>query len=515
VNLSLFKTFFGKNVPPTDARNSEGAPAYRFTEKHALAQYAATGCLNATFYATAEAQLESVLRLCDGVPAEFVAKTAVYCRERGFMKDLPALLCAVLTVEDPALCERIFDRVIDDGKMLRNFVQILRSGVVGRKSLGSLPKRLVQKWFATRDDAQVLRAAVGQTPSLADVLKMAHPKPATASRRALYGYLLGKPYDAEALPEVVRRFEAYKAKKTTLVPDVPFQMLTALELGTPEWAAIARQASWQQLRMNLNTFARHGVFAHRGMVDLVAARLRDREAIARSRVLPYQLMTAYLAASEDVPAKVRSALEEAMEIALGNVPELPGKVYVCPDVSGSMSCPVTGYRRGAATVVRCIDVAALMAAAILHKNPDTEVLPFEHQVVSVRVSRKDSVMTNARRLAGVGGGGTSCSAPLELLNHKRARGEMVILVSDNESWVDAGCHGTAMMQEWSAFKARNPSAKLVCIDLVPNRTSQVAEGDDVLNIGGFSDAVFEVVTAFATGGLRSDHWVGVIEDVTL
>ena len=28
--------------------------------------------------------------------------------------------------------------------MLRNFVQIMRSGVVGRKSLGTLPKRLVQ-----------------------------------------------------------------------------------------------------------------------------------------------------------------------------------------------------------------------------------------------------------------------------------------------------------------------------------------------------------------------------------
>ncbi|HEX2568012.1 MAG TPA: RNA-binding protein, partial [Polyangia bacterium] len=198
-------------------------------------------------------------------------------------------------------------------------------------------------------------------------------------------------------------------------------------------------------------------------------------------------------------------------------PELPGKVYVCPDVSGSMSSPVTGYRRGATTAVRCIDVAALVAAAILHKNPDAEVLPFEHRVVSVRVSKKDSVMTNARRLAGVGGGGTSCSAPLELLNSQRARGEMVIFVSDNESWVDAGGPrmATAMMREWSAFKARNPSAKLVCIDLVPNRTTQATEGGDVLNIGGFSDAVFDVLAAFAKGGVRSDRWVGVIEDVTL
>ena len=72
--------------------NSEGAPAYAFEARHALAQYAATGCLNGTFYATARCSSRRVLKLCDRVPAEFIAKTAVYCRERGYMKDMPALL---------------------------------------------------------------------------------------------------------------------------------------------------------------------------------------------------------------------------------------------------------------------------------------------------------------------------------------------------------------------------------------------------------------------------------------
>ena len=30
----------------------------------------------------------------------------------------------------------VFPRVIDNGKMLRNFVQVVRSGTVGRKSFG-------------------------------------------------------------------------------------------------------------------------------------------------------------------------------------------------------------------------------------------------------------------------------------------------------------------------------------------------------------------------------------------
>ncbi len=45
--------------------------------------------------------------------------------------------------------------------------------------------------------------------------------------------------------------------------------------------------------MNLNTFARHGAFEVEGFADHVASRLRDRKAIAKARVFPYQLMAAY------------------------------------------------------------------------------------------------------------------------------------------------------------------------------------------------------------------------------
>ena len=56
------------------------------------------------------------------------------------MKDMPAALAATLAVWDTALLAQVFGRVIDNGKMLRNFVQIVRSGAMGRKSLGSAPR---------------------------------------------------------------------------------------------------------------------------------------------------------------------------------------------------------------------------------------------------------------------------------------------------------------------------------------------------------------------------------------
>ena len=501
-------------APAADAWNSEGAPAHAFDARHALAQYAATGCLNDTFYASAELQLDQVLRLCGQVPAPFVAQTAMYARRRGLLKDLPALLVAVLSVEAPALCDRVFDRVIDSGKMLRNFVQIVRSGAVGRRSLGSMPKRLVRRWLTAADEQTLIRASIGQSPSLGDVIQMAHPRPGSPRRAALYAYLIDREHDPAALPDVLRAFEAYKRDRRGAVPDVPFQMLTALDLGPDEWLAIARRASWQETRMNLNTFARHGVLSHKRAVKEIADRLADRAAIRRSRVLPYQLLVAYQAAGPWMPPPIRRALHDALDVALANVPTIPGAIYVCPDVSGSMSSPVTGHRRGATTAVRCIDVAALIAAALARAN-DAEVLPFEERVVPVRIDPRDSVMTNAGRLASIGGGGTSCSAPLAELNRRRARGEMVILVSDNESWVDASRPGTALMVEWAAFKRRNPRALLVCIDLQPNRTTQAPDRDDILNVGGFSDAVFELIAAFGARGSDRRHWVAEIERIAI
>ena len=514
-NKNLFATIAGKLAPKATAVNEAGGRAYALTPKQALAQYAATGCLNGTFYATADEQLSEVLALCSQIDSEFIARTAIYCREQGFMKDMPALLCAVLTTRHPALLEEIFPRVIDNGKMLRNFVQILRSGVVGRKSLGTAPKRMILRWLKARSDDALFRDSVGQSPSIVDIVKMVHPKPAAKEREALYGYLIGRPHDVEKLPRLVVEYEAFKKGSSTDVPDVPFQMLTSLELSDAAWIEIARKAPWQMTRMNLNTFARHNVFSNDEVTTMIAARLADPAAVRKARVFPYQLMTAYMAASA-VPGIVRDALQDAMEIATENVPSIEGTVYVCPDVSGSMSSPVTGQRSGATSVVRCIDVAALVAASIVRKNPSAVVLPFSTDVVDVDINTRDSVMTNAQKLAAIGGGGTTCSAPLVKLNERKAAGDLVIFVSDNESWADPqNGRGTAMMEQWNVFKQRNPKARLVCIDIQPCGTTQAVEQEDVLNIGGFSDTVFEIVAHFAAGRLKAGHWIDVIESTAL
>lgn len=565
-NKSLFSSQRTPVVPVADMLNAAGGKAYAYNPKHALAQIAATNCFNGTFYASAQDNLkiaQDAARALDGDP-KFIAQTAVFARDRAYMKDMPAFLTVRLASLNTTLFRQVFRRVIDNGKMLRNFVQMARgvdgSGNCAATATGKVLnmtsyaiKAAIQEWFNSRDAYTIFKASIGNDPSMRDILRMCRPKPNTPEKAALFAYLKGAEYDKEArvyrtlryknhkdasdgtyvlyehsyddLPLIVRQYEEYKLAKDGPVPKVDFRMLDSLGIGPAEWKEIAKSAPWQMTRMNLNTFKRHGVFEDPAMVEMIAERLRDSEQVNRSRVFPYQLLMAYLATNGNMPTQISLALQDAMEIAVSNVPEISGQMYVCVDTSGSMGSAVTGYRTGSTSAARCVDVAALFACTMLRVNKLAKVIPFDTSTHKHDLNPRDSIVTNAAKLARYGGGGTDCSCPVAELNRNNAKGDLIVFVSDNESWVDNGRNsayygtgygrGTGLMNEWLGFKKRNPQAKLVCIDLTPSPSSQVKQHPDILQVGGFSDQVFDVIRTFREGGSDADHWVKVIESVDL
>jgi 60 kDa SS-A/Ro ribonucleoprotein len=178
------------------------------------------------------------------------------------------------------------------------------------------------------------------------------------------------------------------------------------------------------------------------------------------------------------------------------------------DVSGSMCSPITGARgRGHVSKMRCVDAAALFASAVLRRNPQSVIIPFDTSAHNVTITPSDSILSLAARLSNYGGGGTDCSVPLATANSGRYRDRKFagcVLVSDCESWVGEGRYGsTAVMTAWGQFLANQArlgqsplDLKLICIDLQPYTTVQAPDRGDILNVGGFSDAVFQVVDAF-------------------
>jgi 60 kDa SS-A/Ro ribonucleoprotein len=544
-NKSLFASLKSRLVR-ADTVNEAGGVAYALAPKHALAQLAATGCFNGAYYAQADEQLATLKTLVDQVTDNtFLARLAVYSRQRAMMKDMPVALLLALSKRDPALFRKVFDRVVDNGRTLRTLVQFVRSGQFGRKGLSYSLQRAVQRWLNSASVEKLLSASIGNAPSLRDVLRLARPTPADNARRAMFGWLTDKPVEKWApateadLPEEVMALAAFRkaesAEAQVLIlgnMHARWDLLADTAKGPAVWAAIARTMGPQALRMNLNTLVRHEVIgpACREMNDYVAARLADPDEIRRSRQFPYQFLAAYMNVGDEVPQKIKAALHKAAEIACGNIPELPGPVVIGLDVSGSMASPVTGNRgRGATSKMRCVDVAALFAAAILRRSPESVVIPFDTAAYEAKVDPTDSVLSLAERLARYGGGGTNCSLPLAAANARYANRKFAgcVLVSDQESWLGVGRNGsTAVMTEWQVFvrnqvrlhgKSQDGGScagpKLVCIDLQPYTTTQAPERSDILNVGGFSDAVFSVVAAFLTddGG----RFVAEVEKVEL
>ena len=161
------------------------------------------------------------------------------------MKDLPALLCAVLSVRSPGLLGR---GLRSRDRLAENAPQLRADHALGNrrpKEPGHAAEAAqVLQWLEARSDEQLFSASVGNDPSLADVIKMVHPRPSTASRQALFGYLVGRQYDAEALPEIVRAYEKFKRNTNPArgrCRTCRSRCSLRWTLGKKEWTEIARQ----------------------------------------------------------------------------------------------------------------------------------------------------------------------------------------------------------------------------------------------------------------------------------
>ena len=510
-NKTLFSSIKSR-LSRASAINEAGGRAYKLAPKHALAQIAATGTFGNAFYSNAGTQLLELLTLIDQVDDnEFLARLALYARQKAYMKDMPAALLVALSLRDTELMHRVFDRVADNGRVLRTMFQMIRSGQFTdssgkpRVGLSSSVQRAFRRWLNEASTAKLLSASIGNDPSLRDVLRMARPTPKDNQRRALFGWLTDKevakwaPATEADLPIELQSLIAYRASENEDgqaliagdVDGVRWDLMADAARGPKVWTALVRKMGPQALRMNLNTMLRHDVFKSSAMVDYVAERIANESEIRRSRQFPYQYFAAYLNVADEVPQKIKSALHAAAEIACGNVPRLPGPVVIGLDTSGSMGCAVTGNRgRGATSKMRCVDVAALCAAAILRSNPDSVVIPFDTAAYDAKMDPSDSILSIAARLAKYGGGGTNCALPLEAANDRFANRVFAgaILVSDNQSWIGTGNRGsTGVMTAWDSFvrnqrklAGRGVDPKLVCIDIQPYRTTQTVQRADIM-----------------------------------
>lgn len=523
MSLKKLQKLFGGAYSGAAEVNHEGAPAFaRSLEERAL-QVLMTGAFEDCFYASAETLAKEALATLDEqgkADAEFLAKAAVYAREKGYMRLAPIAGLLVLSKHDPARFKRAFPRVIRTLGDLQDFVTLARSKTV--RSTGRSVRDAAARWLREMPSYQVIKygaAGDGEGPgspvNLRDILRLVHPKPGESGdlfRYAIARVKGGKLPEGllEKLPDDIRAYERFKeltatpesaganiAEALALVEKhrLPYEVVTARLASGEAWKSLARTAPFMNMLRNLNNYQKHGVFGDAELKARVIARLADPREIERSMLFPFRFYSAYKSFSGD--EQVREALAKAVELSVLNMPDL-GRTLVAVDESGSMGHPVS-----ARSSLMYYDVGNLFAAACWKKARQGWLVPFTTEAKPIgeggaNVNRGDSVVTIAQSL--YTGGGTSLSAPLLWALDGRKDFDTAVFITDNESWHDHLTSNRGVVDEIRRYRGRNKNARFFFVQLAPYRKVQAAQNEPGVHfVYGWSDQVLRFV-AQAAGG---------------
>lgn len=555
-NTSAFNRGSAVNVAH-NTLNSAGGLAFAMDAKEELAQMATTGTFRNTFYDEKEIkEVDRLCELCNSCGVEFVSQLALYARQKCAMKDMPAALLVWIycTETDTNYFEQIFNDICDTGRMLRNFVQILRSGVFGKRSLGSRAKRAVQQWLLNRPFKRLVTSDnIGSNPSIGDIVKLSHVKPISEEQEAVFAYLRGHEIDFEHnsnpnnrdadnhfipvtlfrnMPRELQELVAFiklgdyvtelnenglikkAAEVTKQFAEMPipewgaFRLIDRLPLQKSHWEAMCKNMSWFQLTQYLGTLHRQGALADPGWV---IDKLTNKELIEKSNTLPHQLFAGVVTLEKTAgfPAPVLKALKFALDYSLKNMPKFNGSLLIAVDNSGSMGWPVTGMGSAGqhTTSVTCSDVAGMLGAALAANVRKAKVVTFDTSIVKT-INTGFGSKTPIKHISDVAskingrGGGTDCGC---VLRGAAKEYDAVIIISDNESW--ASPWGSTLAEKWRAYKAKNSKCKLVCLDLASNNTVQAEtnEAAGITNLGGWSSSTVErILSAIGANDKRFD-----------
>lgn len=517
----------------TKAKNHEGFPTFIRSDQEAYLQVLLTNTLSGTFYADQKELLADSLALHELMAQQnpdFMARAILYARNFGFMRLQPIVGLAFLAKHNLSLFRQIFSRVIQTPGDLSDFVEIMRGKVVSN-GMGRAVKTTINEWLAGLSEYHAIKyGSGGQGYSLRDILRLCHPKPKDMKRQLVFNYLVSGElqfapestgdipgpawYDAGSNVPQIEAFERLKqvassaseyasdadmqaaARQYIAAGRLPHEAVTGvLKPDVETWKALIDQMPYLALLRHLVTFQRQGVLKDQEAVAKIADRLRNLVAMTRAKVLPFRFYSAMQEFHPQTSAEgdIYSALSDALESSFVNLPELPGRICIAPDVSGSMH----GLIYDKSSIHYC-DVTGILAGALLKKCANTPlVLPFETSVKrQTRFNKNDSIMTTANYIAGMTGGGTHVGAPIEWLYNNKDRVDTIIAITDSEDWAGGG-----FLPAWRRYRQDiNRDAQAFLVTISPYRVAVAPQDEPGIHyIYGWNDSVLSFISQKAAG----------------
>jgi len=486
---------------PRAAKNYEGARAWNMTLEMELYTAVVSSMLQDKFYEKSNKSLVRIRELIARVSPEFVAKLAVYAREKMYLRSVPVVLVVELAAsgKSNSLLKNVIARIVQRADEITEVLAYyaIRNERKNAKKLNKLSKQ-VQKGLAVSfnkfDEYQFAKYNRPGDITLRDALFIVHPKAENAEQQLLF--------DKIAKDEL----------QTPYTWETEFSALGKLKFDSAELRQAAFGEKWTELVMseklgymatlrNLRNMLETNMSAV--AIDKVCSYLSNPVSVANSRQLPFRYLAAYRelgGVQSPAASRVMNALEKAIAISAGNIPgfEKNERIAIGIDFSGSMQSAVSAKSK-----IMNYEVGALLAMMLQSRVYDVMTYIFGENWKLINFPQT-GILSNTDSLVNrIGEVGHSTNGYLVLrdLCKRRMVMERVMIFTDCQMWNSNSYSAEEFAPYWKKYKNEvAPNAKLYLFDLAGyGQTPVDLNTEDVYMIAGWSDKIFNVLAAIERG----------------
>jgi 60 kDa SS-A/Ro ribonucleoprotein len=528
---------------PGQVENSAGGFSFPLDDWKRLDRFLILGSEAGSYYAsprTLTRENAKVIERCLKEDGDRVVKQIVEISDAGRApKNDPALFALALAAKLGDECTRrlafeVLPKVARIGTHLFYFVAFLQElGGWGRAT-----KRGFAKWYTNMPEERLVLQAIKYQSrdgwSHRDLLRLAHPTPATDRQKAIFHWIVKgwdevgqDPHPDEILGQIWA-FERAKTKPSMkelirLIVDyhLPHECVPTESKNDPAvWDAMLPSMGLTALVRNLGKMTSIGLLAPFSTPEkLVVERFGDFSAIKNARLHPISILTALKTYGQGHGDKgklswkpnqrIVDALDSAFYLAFKAIEPTGKRHLLALDVSGSMDAnPIANMnmstREGSA------------AMALVTANVESESLfvgfsagPYKSKwgpgtsgIRSLAISPRQRISDVTFYLKSIPFGGTDCALPMLWAADQKIPVDVFCIYTDNETWA-GDVHPTEALERYR--QKMGIGAKLVVIGMVANEFS-IADPKDagMLDLIGFDTSCPALIGDFARKGFARE-----------
>jgi hypothetical protein len=447
----------------TKTVNKAGGEAYSQSPKLELVSVLLTSFANDSFYEKAENKFDRLKELIRNVDPLFSAKAAIYARKQFGMRSITHVLAGELarSISSKEWAKNFYSAIINRPDDMTEIISYL---LANKQKLPNALKKGFALAFDSFDTYQLAKyRGETKTVKLVDVVNLVHPIPKNGNKEALEQLVKG----------TLKSVDTWESKLTQ----------AGQGAETEEDKENAKKEAW----VDLIQTGKMGYFALlrnlRNIMETapeleseVIKQLTNRDKIKKSLVLPFRFFTAITELEKlQNTRNIVSAINDAAEISLDNVPKLSGKTLIAVDSSGSMNG-------------RPADIAK-MFGAVLYKATDSMLLTFSDDAKYITLNPNDSLLSLTQRIPFICGG-TNFNA---IFDRSTAKFDRIIILSDMQAWEQNGWNSSNPKQSFANYKQRTGADPLIYSFDLNNYGSMQFPERNVFCLAGFSDKIFDIM----------------------